>query len=156
MNTGFLSSSVIYDNIISKQLVDVVPLLIIDRGAGKSNTVEKMKKYVEKTGSICLFPEGMITHPDTIIKFRTGAFNVGYPVYPIVLKYKNVVADMFADSFIMKIISNQKETIEMHILDPFYPPFDENKIELVRCAMAERGKMVLSRVSNRDIVEDKH
>lgn len=153
LGTGFLSSSVVKDNVVSNQLTNILPLLIIDRGKKGGSTVDKMRKYVETYGSICLFPEGMITHPDTIIRFRTGAFNIGYPVYPVVLKYTNVVGDMSTPNFILKIASRQRETIEMHILDPFFPPFDENKIELVRYAMADRGKMVLSRVSNRDITE---
>jgi 1-acyl-sn-glycerol-3-phosphate acyltransferase len=151
LKTGFLTSSSINDNIISKQFLNILPLLVVERGKGNGNTVDKMKEYVEKKGSICLFPEGMLTHPDTIIKFRTGAFHIGYPIYPIVLKYKIVVSDMSAENFILKISSHQEEIIEMFILDPFYPPFDENKIEMIRCAMANRGNMLLSRVSNRDI-----
>lgn len=153
LGTGFLSSSTINSNPLTKQMTKMLPVLIIDRSKKNENTVNKMKEYVETHGSICLFPEGIMTHPDTLIRFRTGAFNIGYPVYPIVLKYKNVISDMSSSNFILKLASAQHEVIEMHILDPFYPPFDENKIELVRYAMANRGKMVLSRVSNRDIVE---
>lgn len=153
LETSFLSSSVIRDNIVSNQLSNVLPLLIVDRGKVGENTVDKMRNYVKENGSICLFPEGMITHPDTIIRFRTGAFNIGYPVYPIVLKYRQVIADMSTKNFILKMASQQKEFIEMQILDPFYPPFDENKIELVRHTMAKKGKMAISRVSNRDITD---
>ena len=55
----------------------------------------------------------------------------------------------------MKIASRQKEIIEVHILDPVYPPFDDQKIETIRQLMANRGGMVLSRVSNKDINENK-
>lgn len=154
LKTGFLSSSAVKDNLISNRLTKILPLLIIDRGKKGNSTVDKMKEYVTKYKSICLFPEGMLTHPNALIRFRTGAFHIGYPVYPIVLKYSRVVSDMSASNFILKIASKQKEIIEMHILDPFYPPFDENKIELVRNAMAERGDFLLSRVSNRDIREE--
>ena len=118
------------------------------------NTVEKIRNYVDKTGSICLFPEGMLTHPSTLTRFRTGAFHVGRPIYPIVLKYKNVISDMSAKDFILKISSSQNETIEMYILDPFYPPFDDEQIEKVRMAMGRVGGMFLSRVSNRDIKDE--
>jgi len=150
LRTGFLTSSAIKDNIMSKQFLNILPLLVIERGSS-GNTVDKMKEYVEKKGSICLFPEGMLTHPDTIIKFRTGAFHIGYPIYPIILKYKTVVSDMSAQNFLLKMSSHQEEIIEMFILDPFYPPFDDTQIELVRCSMANKGNMLLSRVSNRDI-----
>lgn len=150
LKTGFLTSSVIKDNPVSKQFLKIIPLLVIERGSNK-NTVDQMKQYVEEKGSICLFPEGMLTNPDTLIRFRTGAFFVGYPVYPIILKYKNVVSDMSASNFILKISSRQNETIDMFILDPFYPPFDDAKIETVRKAMADKGELLLSRVSNKDI-----
>ena len=72
--------------------MDIVPLLIIKRGKN-ANTVKKMKNYVRKHGSICLFPEGIITHPDTIIQFRTGAFNIGEPILPVVIKYNPAIFD---------------------------------------------------------------
>jgi 1-acyl-sn-glycerol-3-phosphate acyltransferase len=155
LKTGFLTSSVINDNPISKTLLNIIPCLIVDRGSTKSKsnetTVDKMKKHVKKEGSICLFPEGMLTHPDTIVKFRTGAFHIGYPIYPIIIKYKNVIADMKTHSFILKIASNQEEIITVKILDPVYPPFSDTDIENVRYKMAKKGKLIMSRVSNKDI-----
>lgn len=153
LNTGFLTSSGIYENVITSQLAKIMPVLIIDR-AKKGNTVEKIKEYVKKQGSICLFPEGLMSHPQTLIRFRTGAFYIGYPVYPIVLTFDPPVADMSTPDFILKMSSNQKIKITMKILDPFYPPFDEDKIELVRLNMANSGNMVISRVSNRDIRDE--
>lgn len=155
LETGFLTSSVIKNNVLTKQFLNIIPLLVVERGKGSVNTVDKMREYVEKKGSICLFPEGMITHPESLIKFRTGAFHIGHPVYPIILKYKNVVADMSIPNFILKIASHQHEIIEMQILDPFYPPFNETKIENVRYTMAKSGNLLLSRVSNKDIKDNK-
>ncbi len=97
-----------------------------------------------------------MTHPDTIIRFRTGAFHIGFPVYPIVLKYNNIIADSSIGTFIFKLASGNKTIVDMEILDPFYPPFDDNKIELVRFAMAKAGNMAMSRVSNRDIIDKKN
>jgi 1-acyl-sn-glycerol-3-phosphate acyltransferase len=154
LETGFLSSSAVNENIISRQLTNIIPVLIIERGKNV-NTVEKMKQYVKKNGSICLFPEGMHTYPDTIIRFRTGAFYIGYPIYPIVLKYNTMIADASIGTFILKVTSGTKIDITMEILDPWYPPFNDDKIESVRLAMAKAGKMALSRVSNRDIVDKK-
>lgn len=154
LKSGFLASSVINDTVIGKMIAEIVPLLIIDRGDKSNNTVNKMNRYVKKYGSICLFPEGMITQHDTIIRFRTGAFHIGYPVYPVVLKYKNIsICDSSITNFIMKLISGVGESITIDILDPFYPPFDDSKIEMVRYSMANNGNMLLSRVSNKDIVD---
>lgn len=154
LKTGFLSSSVINDNIISKQLKNIISILVVDRGNKSTSTVNKMRKYVKKNESICLFPEGMISHPDTIIRFRTGAFNIGYPIYPVVLKYKKLsIVGSETSEFILKLASCPKEIVEVFILDPFFPPFDDHKIEMVRFSMANAGNMMVSRVSNRDIVD---
>jgi len=150
--TGFLSSAAINHNPLSKMLTGVIPLLIVDR-TKKENTVDKMKEYVKSTGSICLFPEGMLTHPNTLIRFRTGAFHVGYPIYPLLIHYDNIVADMSIADFIFKLASKQTIRIDITVMNPYYPPFDDDKIEKIRCAMADKGGYAISRVSNRDIKE---
>ena len=154
LKTGFLSTSTVKDNAFAKQVSKIIPLLTVEIGT-KSNTVEKIKEYVEKYGSICLFPEGMITHPFTIGKFRTGAFNVGHPVYPIVIKYKNKISDTKILDMMFKFTSEVGGDIEFYILDPYYPPFDDVKIEEIRKDMANVGNMLLSRVSNRDVNNSK-
>lgn len=147
---GFLASSIIKDSWIGRQLMNIIPLLIIERGKDV-NTVEKMKQYVKKNGSICLFPEGMITHPDTIIRFRTGAFHTGFPINPIVLRYDPIVYDTDMNKLVEKISSQPNVTIYVDILPTEYPPFDTIKIEKVREKMGKAGNIALSRVSNRDI-----
>jgi 1-acyl-sn-glycerol-3-phosphate acyltransferase len=147
---SFLASSFINESIIGKQISSALPLLIINRG-DKSNTVDRMKEYVKNNGSICLFPEGMITHPDTIINFRTGAFNIGYPIYPIVMKYDPVIYDDSVNTFLVKLFSQDEIKITVNILPKEYPSFTPEKIEKIRKKMAKVGNMALSRVSNRDI-----
>jgi 1-acyl-sn-glycerol-3-phosphate acyltransferase len=150
LKCGFLSSAYIKKVWAGKYIMNIVPLLIIDRGKS-SNTVQKMKKYVKKFGSICLFPEAALTHPTTIIKFRTGAFNIGYPVYPIVIQYEPLIFHNDPNIFLKKILSYGPFTINITILPAQYPPFDSQKIENVRSEMAKAGNMALSRVSSRDI-----
>jgi 1-acyl-sn-glycerol-3-phosphate acyltransferase len=154
LGTGFLAFSGMKDNIITRQLLKIMPCMLIDRGK-KNNSVKKMKEYVKTHGSICLFPEGLITHPRTLAKFRTGAFNVGYPVYPIVINYSTTLVDSNTSKFILKLFSNNELTIDVKILKPFYPPFNQDKIENVRHYMAKKGNLMLSRVSNKDIKEEK-
>ena len=43
--------------------------------------------------------------------------------------------------------------MEVHVLGPYYPPFNNTDIERIRLDMGKVGDMVLSRVSNRDIVD---
>lgn len=152
LKLGFLATSSIVKNPITRSMVSIIPTLLIEIGKkGGSDTVNRMKEYVENTGPLCIFPEGMITHPATIGKFRTGAFMVGVPIYPVVLNYKNRILDLGLMEFCLKYGSGYSEVVEMQILDPFYPPFDDEKIELVRKAMADAGNFHLSRVSNKDI-----
>jgi len=157
--TGFLASSIVGSSQLIEKIRDVIKVLTFDRGAdkknGAKNTVEMIKDFVKKEGSICLFPEGMLNHPDTIIRFRSGAFNVGYPVYAVVVKHLDVVADGFINGFLFKLGAKKNINLDVHILGPYYPPFNELQIERVRYDMAKAGDMVLSRVSNRDIKDRK-
>lgn len=150
LKSGFAATATVKNNIFTKKLLDIIPTYLIEIGKS-NNSVAGMKKYVETYGSICLFPEGMYSHNSTISRFRTGAFHIGYPVYPIVLKYKNYMSDTSLLDFILKTNSEKSECVEFIVLDPFYPPFDDDKIELVRFAMAEAGNLMLARTSNRDV-----
>ncbi len=150
LKCSFLASTVIKKSYLGNLVSSIVPLVFINRNMD-TNTVERMRSYIEKNNrSICLFPEGMISHPDTIIQFRSGAFHVGYPITPIVLKYEPVVYSSDAVDFMNKLLSNDI-TISVYILKEELPPFSNEKIEQVRNKMAEVGNFGLSRVSNRDI-----
>jgi hypothetical protein len=152
---GFLSSSMINDSIIGNFLKKIIPVLVIERGNCK-NTVEEIKEYVDKYGSLCLFPEGIMTHPDTIVRFRTGAFYAEQPISPIVIRYEPVIADSSISCFIQKLISNEKLKVYIDILPIQFPPFNDLKIEEIRYDMAKVGNFALSRVSNRDIDDKKN
>ncbi len=150
IKTSFVATGTIKDNFFTNRIRDVIPMHTIDLGKSK-NAVEGMREHVEKFGSVCIFPEGMFTHPATLARFRTGAFYIGYPVYPIVLKYKNYMGDTSLLDFVLKTHSENSEYVEFTVMDPFYPPFNDDKIELVRFAMAECGNLLLARTSNRDV-----
>jgi hypothetical protein len=55
--------------------------------------------------------------------------------------------------YLNNLINEDKITITFKILDMEYPPFNEEKIEQIRMKMAHSSNLVLSRVSNRDIVD---
>jgi 1-acyl-sn-glycerol-3-phosphate acyltransferase len=152
---GFLSSSFILENPLTKTLIDVVPCLIINRQEKNQNTVEKMKEYCKEHLGLCLFPEGMISHPGTLVRFRTGAFHIGYPVVPVVITYSHNIHDTNIQNFILKLLSGNKITITIKILEPVMQPFDDAKIEGVRRNMADAGNMILSRVANKDLADKK-
>lgn len=156
LKAGFVASATIKNNTMMRPLLDVIPILTVELNKkGGSSTVKRMKEYVNNMGPLCVFPEGMLSHPSTLMKFRTGAFNVGCAIYPVVLKYKNLLADTSISDFILKLGSSKSETVEMMILDPFYPPFNDDKIEFVRKTMADKGELLLARTSNKDIDSSK-
>jgi hypothetical protein len=156
LGTGFLASNII-DEIGLGKIRDIVPLLTFARGGkNKINIVDNMKQFVEEHGSICLFPEGLMKHPDTLIRFRTGAFHIGKPVYAITIRHNDIISDNYIEKFFYKLGGKRNINMEVHIIGPYYPPFNEIAIENIRRDMALHGNMVLSRVSNRDIVDKKN
>ena len=54
---------------------------------------------------------------------------------------------------IFKIITQHEITVDVHVNDLIYPPFDDNKIDKVRNYMAQIGNLELSRISNKFIKE---
>lgn len=154
-DTGFLASSISEQSAMMKHFKKLVNIMTFNRGSGKDvNIIDKMREFVDKYGSICLFPEGMMSHPDALVRFRTGAFHIGRPIYAISIRYPEIVSDGYVNSMLYKISAKRDMTIEVNILGPYYPPFNQTHIEKIRSDMAYKGKMVLSRVTNRDIKDD--
>ena len=157
LGTGFLASNIIGNSPMVEKIKQIVPLMTFERGDKnrKVDIIEKMKEFVDEKGSICLFPEGMMKHPDTLTKFRSGAFHINRPVYAITIRHNDIISDGYVDQFVYKLSGKRDIAMEVYILGPYYPPFDQNKIEEIRMEMALRGNMVLSRVSNRDVKDKK-
>lgn len=157
LGTGFLASRAFADSSFLERVKDSIPLLKFDRGDKNRtvNLIDEMKKFVEEKGSICLFPEGMMKHPDVLVRFRTGAFNVGYPIYAVTIRHNDVISDTNLQGFFYKLGGKRDMSMEVHILGPYYPPFNESDIEMIRMDMARHGNMVLSRVANRDLSDVK-
>jgi hypothetical protein len=158
LNTGFLASAIANDSTIVNQTKNVIPLLTFKRGVKKDrnfNVVNEMRNFVDEKGSICLFPEGLMSHPDTLVRFRTGAFHVDRPIYAVVIRYPEIIADGYVNKILYKLGAKKDMTVEVHILGPYYPPFSSEDIQKIRADMAFHGKMVMSRVSNRDVSDKK-
>uniref|UniRef100_A0A6C0EBX8 Phospholipid/glycerol acyltransferase domain-containing protein n=1 Tax=viral metagenome TaxID=1070528 RepID=A0A6C0EBX8_9ZZZZ len=150
LRCGFVLSSSLKDIIFLKHITDTFKCVYVERGK-KKNTVKKIKKYFEKNDSLCMFPEGMVSHPSTLVNFRTGAFNVGVPIIPIVIKYDNAIISNNYYELFAKMASGNNINVEMTFLDIEYPPFDKSDIEKIRTKIANKGEFMLSRVSNIDI-----
>jgi hypothetical protein len=151
--TGYLASSMSGESHIVQQAKKVIPLLTVTRGEKNRdvNVIDAMRDFVDDKGSICLFPEGMMSHPDSLVRFRTGAFHINRPIYAIAIRYIDIVSDGYVNKLLYKISGKKDLNLEVHVLGPYYPPFSPQDIDNIRADMAYHGKMVLSRVSNRDV-----
>ena len=151
--SGFLASNIINNLKFVSELKRVMHFLTFNKEDKnrKNNVVEEMKKFIDKYGNICIFPEGIMKHPNTLIRFRSGAFHTGYPVYSITIKYNDIISDEYFHNFAYKLGGKRNMSIEVYIDGPYYPPFNEESIENIRRTMAKKGKLITSRVSDRDI-----
>jgi hypothetical protein len=148
-NCKFLVSSTMKEEWLGDTISSVLPTLMIDRGT-KTNTVQKMTNYLNNKNTNCLamFPEGFITHPKTIARFRTGAFRTPFPIQPIVIEYDPILHLDSMSEFIFYLTLQKKLNVTVTYLDPIFPPFN---VEHVRKLMGKVGGMCLSRVIGRDI-----
>jgi 1-acyl-sn-glycerol-3-phosphate acyltransferase len=146
---GFISSDFILNSDIGKLLASQMKLLIFKRNVDK-NIVDKMKKYLQNdVDRIGIFPEGLVKTNDTLCRFRTGAFYLGVPICPIVIKFNNMIFDHDMKTCILKLMTQDSINVEIYISDLIYPPFDKEKIEKIRIFMAKVGNLKLSRVINK-------
>ncbi|KAJ3438810.1 lysophosphatidylcholine acyltransferase [Anaeramoeba flamelloides] len=85
---------------------------------------------------LCIFPEGTTSNGKCIVSFKMGAFSAGYPLHPIILKYKpkfpfkNVNIAYALQSPVMnllEILSTMFIEVEVDCLDCYYPSEEEKK-----------------------------
>jgi 1-acyl-sn-glycerol-3-phosphate acyltransferase len=146
---GFLASDFILGSDLGRIVASKLKLLIFKRNVDK-NVVEKMKEYINKdVNRIAIFPEGTVGNNTTLIRFRTGAFHLGVPILPVVIKFKKMIYDDDFKTCILKILTQDSIEIDVHVSDLIYPPFNEDKIEKIREFMGKVGKLKLSRATNR-------
>lgn len=157
LGTGFLASSAIGNSPFVEKVKQIVPIMTFERGDKnrKFNIVDEMRKFIDEKGSLCLFPEGIMKHPDTITRFRSGAFMINRPVYSVTIKHIDVISDCSSQGFVYNLGGKKNINLEIHISGPYYPPFSDIDIEKIRYNMAKEGGMLLSRVANRDVVDKK-
>jgi len=150
LRCGLIASDSINSTDIGKIIASKCNFLIFKRGVDV-NVVDKIKEYLEKMKKIIIYPEGTVGNNETLLRFRTGAFYVDAPVCPIVIRWRNYVYDEDIKKMIFKIITQNEINVDIYINDLFYPPFNKEKIDIVRDYMAQVGNLEKSRVSNRSI-----
>jgi 1-acyl-sn-glycerol-3-phosphate acyltransferase len=150
--SGFVSSDFINKTDIGKIIASKCNLLIFKRGQD-TNMVDKIRSYLEEKKIIVMYPEGGMGNPNTLLRFRTGAFYTGSPVCPIIIKYNPYVWDDDLKKLIFKLITQSEITVDVYVNDLVYPPFNDEIINKVREFMAKVGNLKLSRVSNKNVKE---
>ncbi len=149
---GALMSAALQQSAVIRKLAAAYPVLVIKRGKSM-NAVNMIQKFIDKNGSIVILPEGLVTHPNTLIKFRSGSFHTGFPVQPVIIKYEPYFFDKDPAKFIMKLMSQDRIDITITVMDVEVGPFSDQDIENVRNKMGQVGNLALSDLSNRDIVD---
>ena len=141
---GFaVSTHVSQTSWVGKKFTELIPHVLVQKG---QNTVLKIKHFLTQHNKICIFPEGIYSHPDTLINFRTGAFHLDTPIQPVIIKYDTFFHSNDYLQYVYTLLSQTKINVTVNILPPFYPPFDMNSI---RNIMANYGSLHLSRVSTK-------
>jgi 1-acyl-sn-glycerol-3-phosphate acyltransferase len=143
---SFIKDSPIFSNVLTK-----VGSIFIDRSK-KGNTVQKVKEYFKKKNNnrLIIFPEGTITSKYTIAQFRSGAFNVGIPILPIVIKYdKYIYPSENIMEGVLSIISHNEINVQLHFLDVEYPPFNKEKVNKIRMNISKKGKFCLTNLTSK-------
>ena len=149
---GFVSSDIINHTDIGRIIATKLKLLIFKRGID-TNMVQKIKDYLNEQKRIVIYPEGVITNNETILRFRTGAFYVEETICPIVIKYDKIIYDDDFKQMLFKSITQNEIVVNVYINDFYHPPFNDEKIEIIREHMASIGNFEKSRVSNKSLKE---
>lgn len=152
-HTGFVVKKNYSDGFI-KEFFKYNPMVYIDRRIKNSGSLNEIKKHIDKYSSICIFPEGTILNMKTLGKFRTGAFNTGYPVQPVIMRFSKEIYGLTAVDLVLKLFEGNQIDCFVDILPLEEGNFDNNRIEDIRRKMAQEGNFMLSDVGNRYIYEE--
>ena len=148
-DTGFVSNDIFDSFEFGKKIVETCKLFILKQKYKQNGYVDKIKEYLKINKLLTIYPEGAISFGNTLMKFRTGAFNACENIWPIVINYGTDFNDGNIHNFLLKIMSLQEITINVTVCDLEIGPFNDEKIESIRKNMAKIGKFELSNVSSR-------
>lgn len=110
-----------YNTSIIHEIFKEFKMIPVERGK-KCNSIEKIKRYIENDGSICIAPDGCDTFNEkeiNIAPFKNGAFIPKKDIYPLLIRYipsytKNVnwgENDSFINAFINNFTDGNIECI---------------------------------------------
>lgn len=148
---GFISSDVINTIEIGRIIAEKIKLLVFKRNDKSNGTVEKIKEYLEINKKIVIFPEGHISHGNTISKFRTGAFYSCDRICPVTIKFEPCIDESNMNTFYYKTLTQDIINVNITINDFEYGEFNDEKIENIRTKMAKQLKFDLSDISTKGL-----
>lgn len=126
--------------------------LLNNKTTNISNTVEQMKDFLmnDKNNAFFVFPTSIFDQYQTLSKFRTGAFAMGFPVQPVIIKYKQDISSMN----MLHMLMLERLDVEIIVSDLIYA--DKNKsiqefAEEVRNIFRDVGGLKLSNVDSHDV-----
>lgn len=150
--TGAVASVSNINNPFGKLMRECTHIYFVERGKSK-NSVKEINDHVDKNGSLLFCPQGLFAHHQTLPLFRTGAFATKFNVQPLLILYKQNVGSLS----MFNILCYPRIDVTIKIL-PTEQKKDNESVqeftERVRCLMAKSGKLLLSNVSSRDIIDD--
>ena len=84
----------------------------------------------ERWPQIALFPEGVITNGNQLMRFKKGAFKPGKPVQPVLIRYPNRIDTIKLDrsnptQAIWVTLCQLFTNVELEFLPVYYPSIDE-------------------------------
>jgi len=145
---GFVASNQINKLSFGRAITQIVPNIILENKLAGESNYERIREYWTKyphESRLMICPEGMLTHSKTICRFRSTAFKLGYPVQPVVIKYKQNIFDLLDwDIWCYPAID-----AEVIVLEPVDTDGSDKSIESIRQLMARVGDFTLSNVINR-------
>jgi 1-acyl-sn-glycerol-3-phosphate acyltransferase len=144
---GFVASDIITSMVFGRAVMSVFPHVIVKPSQSSYSQIANFFSKNPEESRLLIFPEGMLTHYKSICKFRSGAFVTGYPVQPIIIKYKQNVFDLLG----FDMLCQEQIDVEVYVCNPIETDGSKDSIEKIRSHMAKLGEFFLSDVSNRKI-----
>lgn len=146
LQCGLVASDNANSSYIGKLISSKCNFLVYKDGI---DIIKQIKEYLDKKKKIIIFPEGIISNNETIMRFRNEAFELNTPICPIVIKWRDFVYDNNMSQYIFKLITQDEINVDIYINDIYYPPFNQEKIDSIRDYMAQIGNLEKSRVLNK-------
>ena len=155
-NTSVIATKAIHNQPLLGYVMKKADAIFIDREKKNNSSIvinelkKKKKKYI-------IFPEGVMTKNEALLKFRSTIFRTGLPITPVVFNYSQDITFYRGQESLLvpiyKVLSQFYTTMNVDILPVYYPNEKEkNDHELysanVQKVMADYMKLPIDNDTN--------